>query len=272
MKAKHAAAKPDPHQLAQSTLYFERLLELKDEQLAMKTKLSAAAAAKPDQNQLAQKRLIQGLTRERDEWRALSERPGGPARELERLRRENKAQALWLEAYALALMQAGRVSRAEAEASARAQVAKIGHASARALLERTAHTTRGAPRPSSSAGPAHRPTTADRASTAARLAHAEAVGEGQRLRHQLRAEVERREAAIDAWSDALAEQHARTAQCREDEAETRERAIELRLQREEAAQVRADLRESELEKAVLRREVCALQEKLMAYFASATLS
>ncbi|KAG8459737.1 hypothetical protein KFE25_003189 [Diacronema lutheri] len=260
----------------QSMVYYERLLEMKDEQLALKTRLSAAAAApRPDPSRVALERLVVRLTAERDEWRARSERPGGPARELERLRRENRAQALWLEAHARALMDGAKLSRLQAEEAVRAQVGKLAQGSARALLERTARTTRGAPgAPGAGRLPApiratNRPATAPSPSmAAAHAAAAASVAEGETaaLRARLGGEVRRREALVDAYGAALAEQHQKAALCVECEVDRREWQIERSLANEEVAAMRADLAEGAAEAAALRREVRALQEKLLAAY------
>ncbi|KAJ1617491.1 hypothetical protein T492DRAFT_1099552 [Pavlovales sp. CCMP2436] len=254
-----------------SAVYYERLLELKDEQLALKTKLSVAAATpQPDPSQRAQKALVQSLTRERDEWRAISERPGGPARELDKLRRENRAQALWIDAHARALMDVGSLSRRQVDEAVRAQVAKQKGVS-QALVQRTTHTTRGAPRGVFSppaAGAARRLASTPRSLAAGRAAAATAASESEQLRARLLLEARRSESLIETYSSALAEERARGARSRELELDMREAEIERRLQREAADMLRADYSESEQENAALRREVRVLQQKLVSFLTS----
>lgn len=263
---------------AQSALYYERLLEMKDEQLAMRTRLSAAASApKPEPSQRALEQLVQKLTAERDAWRGRCERPGGQARELERLRRENRTQALWLEAHLRALMQAASLTRSQAEEAVREQAGKLASGSDRLLLERTANSTRGAPRPlSSSASVARvpssatkRPATAPKpTATADAAARAAAESEAAALRAALSQEARRREELVEAYNGALVAQHERAAACADCDVDRREWQIERQLRREECEQLRADLAESAAEGAALRREVRALQEKLLALFSA----
>lgn len=241
----------------QRTAYFEQLLDLKEEQLALRTSTLLVATGGPTGSDARTRRArrvdLELATRDQGS--------GGPARELERLRRSQRVHLLLIEAYATALMDAAQMTRKQADEAARAAAASIDKAKAASLLG--VHSGSPVLRRARSAG------TQRRAGTG-RAAVGTDVREEADLRARLDATVTRHDNVLDAYKGALTDQHDWAQRAIEREVDLRDAGLDGRHLRTELQRVRADLDESEQENELLRREVSALQDKLMALLTTRT--